>query len=80
MGRVRPEESLVWNIDLSALVGRKVLVETDDGHYRTGTLTEIVWRPIKVLGMEWDSPFALKLDLDDADRIPWLIVKTITLA
>jgi len=80
MGRVRPEENLVWSIDLSSLVGRKILVETDDGHYRTGVLTEIIWRPIKVLGMDWDSPTALKLDLDESDTIPWLIVKSITLA
>jgi len=76
---MKVEDQLVWCIDLSALIGRRIEVETDDGHYRSGILTEIIWRTMKVLGMEWDTPIALKLDLDEADHIPWSIIKTVKL-
>jgi hypothetical protein len=71
---------LVWLINLKPLRGRRVRIETFDGHYREGVVMGIEMSTVMVLGKPFDYPSAIRFELDDADGIPWTSIKTLELA
>lgn len=71
---------LVWQINLSPLIGRRVTVETHDGHYRGGVLSKIEWAESTILGIECQYPAGICFDGESSDSIPWALIKNIRLA
>lgn len=71
--------TIVWEIDLSRIIGRKVNVETREGHVREGaTLTEIRYDSTELLGNTVEYPVAIVLDTDDL--IPFTQLRHLKLA
>lgn len=71
------KDQLVWHIDLRPLVGKRLVVETHDGHYAEGTLIGFEMSTLKVLGLEFAYPKSLRFNQEEADGIPWVLIKSI---
>lgn len=62
----------VWNIDLSALMNKRITVETKEGHIISGKLTEVQWQPLLLNGEEISVPVEIGLDNSWSERVPFL--------
>lgn len=71
------ESRLIWQINLRPILGHKIVVETHDGHYRQGALTEVKWAEFKLFKVPCQYPAELILDGDRNDTIPFTLVKSI---
>ena len=56
---------------LQGLIGRKISLETMDGCTRSGKLTDITWRSVRIQGIELEWPMGLILNGDATDELPW---------
>lgn len=68
---------LIWK-GLESLVGKRIQVETHDGGYRHGVLTEIQWTSVVVDGRELRTPAGIGLDNEPGDVFRWDQLKVIT--
>lgn len=57
--------------ELEGLTGIVIDLETTDGCTRTGELTGITWRSVKVQGVMLKWPRGLILNGDPNDELPW---------
>lgn len=57
--------TIIWQIDLSQLIGKRVVIETREGFNRTATLTEVRYGSMKMLGSVVEYPTEIVLDGDD---------------
>lgn len=57
--------TIVWNIDLTALVKKRIAIETLDGANLTGVLSRVVFRPMTIDGHAVETPVAIVLDGDN---------------
>jgi hypothetical protein len=64
-GKKKASASIVWQIDLSQLINKPVVVETREGFNRTATLTEVRYDSTDILGNVVEYPVAIVLDGDD---------------
>lgn len=57
-----------WDIDLENLIGLRFLIETSDGIYREGVLTQIRWKELTLDGSVVRYPEVFQLDKDSANE------------
>jgi len=55
---------VVWDIDLSGLIGKMVAVETRAGHFRQSVLTRVDYVNFEISGYTCGLPHRLVLDGD----------------
>ena len=70
------QSKLVWQINLSAMLNHVIVVETHDGHYRTGLLTKVEWAEVKIFKVTCQYPANLCFE-DSMDSIPWQLIRSI---
>lgn len=58
-----------WTIDVKAMFGKEVKVETKDGMYLGGRLTNLITELIRFCGKEVEVPIVLELDGDPEKRV-----------
>jgi hypothetical protein len=56
---------ITWQIDLSQLIGKRVSIETHEGHLRTASLTEVRYKTTHIAGYTVETPDGIVLDGDD---------------
>jgi hypothetical protein len=57
-----------WTIDITPLLGKQVKIESKDGIYLEGALTDLIVEPIKFCGKTVAFPVLLELDKDPEKR------------
>lgn len=68
-----------WEIDLSTLIGRKIVVETVEGIKRIGALRKATFGdPIEIVDRKVAVPVAIQFD-DEADLITFARIRSIRL-
>jgi len=67
--RKRIEDQVKWLVDLRALLGATVTLETKDGVKRSGKITKIVNTSFKLGKRDVVMPFAVELNGDPGDHI-----------
>ena len=75
------EEDRKWSFsfDLEPIIGKTAYIETGDGSYREGVITEIDLYVFKINGEDTDIPIALELNGDPGDRIEFRQIRDLTL-
>lgn len=73
------EEGFVWEIDVSDLLAEKkhVKIETEDGAYLVGVLTDVRMAKFLFMGEEVDVPVEIELNDDQEMRIPVSRIRTV---
>lgn len=60
-----------WNIDLTALMNKPVVLETKEGHVRTGKVTAVEWQDLKLNDVIVQVPVEIELDGSWTERVPF---------
>jgi hypothetical protein len=66
-----------WIIELDALMGVQIRLETNESMYRTGKLTRVRFNDIPFMGEIVPIPVGLELNGDDTDVIPFSLIKNV---
>lgn len=74
-----PALKLVWNIDFTFMMKKRVKLETKEGLILSGKLTSIEFQDVTVAGTVIQLPIAFELDGSHHERIPFQQLVTIDL-
>lgn len=73
------EEREWWAIDLSEWIGCFANIETSDGIWREGKVTDVDWQRMDINGVEHGLPKCIELNGDPIDRIDFSNIRRMRL-
>jgi len=68
-----------WDIDLDALVGSFIKIETNESMYREGRLSAVKYRKMDFMGEVVTVLEGLEMNGDETDVIPFELIKRVDL-
>ena len=80
MSEKESEPQWTWDIDLEALIGAFIRIETNESMYRDGRLSAVRYREIPFLGETIRVPIGLEMNGDATDVLPFELIKKVEAA
>lgn len=71
------KQEWIWDINLEALIGVYIRIETHESMYRDGRLSSVRYREIPFLGEKISIPVGLEMNGDATDVIPFELIKKV---